>query len=499
MSELMPENSVLETEPAAILRAVLNTAVDAIITIDQRGVIRQANPATERLFGYSHAELIGRNISLLMPSPYREEHDGYLRNYLATGNAQIIGIGREVLGRHKSGTLIPVDLAVSESPYNGQRLFTGILRDMSDRKRIETALRRERHFAHDLESTANVIVLLLDSQGRVARFNAFMQHLSGYELSELRGRDWCAALLPAEAHPATRKLFADVVAGAIVDSHVCDILLRDGGRRTIAWAVRRILDSDAIVDGVLAIGTDITDLKATEVKLIQSERLAAIGQMVTGLAHESRNALQRARACLDMLELDAPEQSGQSELIRRAQHALDELQRLYDEVRNYAAPLKLEIESCDLAELCQETWESIQELHSAQQIRLRTELPPDLPTCRCDKSRLQQVLRNIFENACHASPPEGELTVTAVFGGDPESPELQLSIRDQGAGLTEDQALHIFDPFYTTKTKGTGLGMAIVKRIVEAHGGTIRVARPGNSTTGGAEIIFTLPLGRSHG
>ena len=128
------EKSLRDRE--ARLRAIIDTAVDAIITIDERGLIQSTNPATEKMFGYTSTELIGRNVSTLMPSPYREEHDGYLMRYLQTGEKRIIGIGREVSGRRKDGTVFPVELAVSEMHADGGR-FTGILHDTTRRKKLE--------------------------------------------------------------------------------------------------------------------------------------------------------------------------------------------------------------------------------------------------------------------------------------------------------------------------------------------------------------------------
>lgn len=122
------------------LRAILQTAVEGIITIDERGHIESINPAAERLFGYSAAEIAGQNVSLLMPSPYRQAHDGYLTRYLATGEARVIGIGREVLGQRKDGTVFPLDLSVSEVRLADRRLFTGFIRDITERKHLEKEL-----------------------------------------------------------------------------------------------------------------------------------------------------------------------------------------------------------------------------------------------------------------------------------------------------------------------------------------------------------------------
>jgi two-component system, LuxR family, sensor kinase FixL len=119
------------------LRAIVDGAVDAIVTIDDRGIIESVNPSTERLFGYARHELVGRNVSMLMPSPYREEHDEYLRRYLATGHARIIGIGRELIGRRKDGQTFPLHLSISEVHLEKGRLFTAIIHDISERRRLE--------------------------------------------------------------------------------------------------------------------------------------------------------------------------------------------------------------------------------------------------------------------------------------------------------------------------------------------------------------------------
>ncbi|MGO9984382.1 MAG: PAS domain S-box protein [Rhodomicrobium sp.] len=126
-----------ENEANARLREIVDNAVDGIITIDDRGSISSLNPAAQRLFGYSPEELIGQNVKILMPEPYHSEHDRYLRNYRETGERKIIGIGREVSGRRKDGTVFPLDLSVSEVRRGGQRIFTGIVRDISERKRVE--------------------------------------------------------------------------------------------------------------------------------------------------------------------------------------------------------------------------------------------------------------------------------------------------------------------------------------------------------------------------
>lgn len=126
-----------------ILAAIVASAVDGIIVIDASGRIEAFNPAAERLFGYTESEVLGRNVTLLMPSPYREEHDSYLARYLSTGDARIIGVGREVRGLRRDGTVFPLHLSVGEMTVDGERKFTGILHDLSSRVRLEEQLREQ--------------------------------------------------------------------------------------------------------------------------------------------------------------------------------------------------------------------------------------------------------------------------------------------------------------------------------------------------------------------
>ena len=154
------------------LRAILETAVEGIITIDERGHIDSFNPAAERLFGYAAAEVIGKNVSLLMPSPYRQQHDAYIGNYLRTGHAKIIGIGREVVGRRKDGTVFPVQLAVSEVRLPGRRLFTGFIHDLSERKQLErealdATTREQQRIGQDLHDGLGQQLAGIELMGRV--------------------------------------------------------------------------------------------------------------------------------------------------------------------------------------------------------------------------------------------------------------------------------------------------------------------------------------------
>lgn len=359
------ERSSLETRTqVAQYQAIMETAVDAIITIQTDGKILSVNPATCRMFGYLKEELIGLNISILMPAPYKDEHDGYLKKYLQTGKAAIIGVGRRVTGLKRDGIKFPIHLAVTEYSIGKERFFSGIIRDLSELERVQQ-------------------------------------------------------------------------------------------------------------------------------QLLQSARLAAIGQMVTGLAHESRNALQRAQACLDMLSLELEGQPDLRDLARRATVALKDLHRLYEEVRSYAAPIHLELRDCHLNTIWRKEWDNLEAVRGGHGIALEEELSCERTVCEVDVHRMEQVFRNILENAVYACGDSGCVHVHCSPTVLNDAPAVKIVISDDGTGLTPEAAEKIFEPFFTTKQKGTGLGMAIVRRIMEAHSGEVTAVGTENV---GSQITLVLPV-----
>lgn len=234
-------------------------------------------------------------------------------------------------------------------------------------------------------------------------------------------------------------------------------------------------------------------IEEARARLVQNERLAAIGQMVAGLAHESRNSLQRSHACLANLAIDVRDMPESLTLVRKTQAALDNLNSLLDEVRNYAAPIVLEKSPTNLESLVRETWTQITESHpEAGQIQFKCEKSNGFPAVmKLDRRRFGQVFWNLLENArfaCESSPAHKTIEVT--FEIDPESGKPTVEISDSGMGIASDDPAGVFEPFFTTKTKGTGLGLAICRRLVQAHHGEITVS---NAPDAGAVFTIALP------
>jgi PAS domain S-box-containing protein len=234
---------------------------------------------------------------------------------------------------------------------------------------------------------------------------------------------------------------------------------------------------------------DVTSRNRAEERARQAGRLAAIGETMAALVHESRNALQRSKASLEMLSLEVEDRPEALKLVARAQRAQEDLHRLYEEVRQWAAPLQLRRETCNLRDIWKEVWCLVNQARPSHAGRLEEEIECD-STCWVDRFAMSQAFRNILENAVEVSPAGAPVSVRCWSQSNGTGEEICVAISDQGPGLSPEQQRRIFEPFFTTKAKGTGLGMAIVQRIVQSHGGAIIASSPR-----GAQIEIRLPRG----
>ncbi|MGD9722940.1 MAG: ATP-binding protein [Pirellulales bacterium] len=381
-------------------------------------------------------------------------------------------------------------------PVNPDALRASMSR-LVEQRRTEAALResqqqlqRERDFAEQLIETVQTMVLLLDTAGKILSFNPYLTEVTGYQLNDVRGMDWVDLAVPPRYRAEVRQVLAELLARGQLSGYLSAVLTRSGNERFIQWSAKTLSDGQGNTIGVLASGQDFTNLKQAQERALQSERLAAIGQMMTGLAHESRNALQRSQACLEMLALEIEDRPAAVELVDRVQRAQKDLNTLYEEVRQYAAPIRLDREPTNLGHLWRETWSHLAAQHQPKNLRLCEEVGQVDLVCKIDRFAIGQVWRNILENAIQVSGERAVVTVRCAETTIDGAPAVQISFADEGPGMSADQRSRVFEPFFTTKTKGTGLGMAIAERIVSSHGGTIRAAERDGP---GAEIVVALP------
>jgi two-component system, LuxR family, sensor kinase FixL len=379
-------------------------------------------------------------------------------------------------------------------PINADALRLRVSRAVEQR-RLARAKERSDAVFRELVEVAECMIVMLRPDKTIADFSPFAETLTGYRAGEVLGRDYLELFVPPEDREAVAERNRRAVAGEPIRATEQQVVCRDGSARWVLENARFLRGFEG-GDVLLIVQHDIHERKIAQDRLLQSERLAAIGHMVTGLAHESRNALQRSQACLDMLALKVRDLPDALNLIARLQQAQDDLHRLFEDVRYYAAPIKLERREVDLSAVWRETWANLDTVRRGRPATLRECLGCADLRCEVDPFRLGQVFQNIFDNALSACTAPAAIVIACHAGRLDGQPAVRITIRDNGPGIGPEDRRKVFDPFFTTKTKGTGLGMAIVKRIVDAHGGRVAVADgdgPGNGP--GAEIVLILPRG----
>lgn len=256
------------------LRAIFDTAVEGILTIDEGGLIESMNPAAEKIFGAPAKNLIGQNINVLMPQPYKRNHDRYLANYLRTGHAKIIGIGREVVGQRRDGSVFPMDLSVGEVRLSGRRLFTGIVRDITERKQLEKEIieisdREQRRVGQDLH-------------------DGLCQHLAGIEL-------FCQSLEEDLMEQAPEK----AVQAREIARHVRDAITQTRG---LAHGLSPIdLDSDGLPNALRELAVNIENFAKVRCRVVLDETVSAIENSVAThlyriVQEATHNALRHGKA-----------------------------------------------------------------------------------------------------------------------------------------------------------------------------------------------------------
>jgi two-component system sensor kinase FixL len=325
--------------------------------------------------------------------------------------------------------------------------------------------------------------LRVDESGSIQGANPAAGSLFGVSPRELEGNHY-STLLPGFVDGPMRTLYErSRAAGGLdasprhADGHAIPVHLTISD---LGYAERK--------QYIIAV-RDFTAIRAAQQRLLASERLAAIGETMTALAHDSRNALQRIQSCLTLLQLRS-ESSEVQELIDDMQDAQDQLQRLYDEVNNFAAPMPLQIEEAELCELLDQTWQELSLNWRKKQLAFSCEDSTGGVRARIDPVRMEQVFRNLLENAIDASLPGGSIRAAVGLERVDGRPVVRLTLEDDGAGMPSDVRDRVFDLLFSTKDGGTGMGMAIARRIVHEHGGDIELdSRPGNGTT----VVVRLP------
>ena len=467
-----------------MLEAALQTAVGAIVIIDEGGLIRTINPATQRLFGYSESELIGQNVSLLMPEPFRSRHDGYLRHHLETGERKIIGIGRQVMGRRKSGAIFPIHLSVSAFTTDGRRYFTGIVHDLSA-QRGTGALREQALFEAIFKHLPDA-VLVVDAENKVVLCNPAVARVFGYAPEEMIGQG-TAVLYDTPAEYERLRGMETRLRKQEMPEPVTVRYRRKSGEGFPAETVASVLrDQDGQFIGLISLNRDISKQVVQDEALRKSQRMEAIGQLTGGIAHDFNNLLTIITGNHELLEMELDD-AEQLDLLARANDAAMMGARLTNRLLTFARRRRLDPVILDLNEQVLAMAELLRRT-LGEAIALGTLLAPRLWSVQADPSEVENAVLNLAINSRDAMPAGGKLVietsnvvleesdVVSEVGGEPGA-YVRLSVSDTGAGMSKTVLARVFEPFFTTKGpgKGTGLGLSVIYGFVKQSGGHVTV------------------------
>ncbi len=357
--------------------------------------------------------------------------------------------------------------------------------------RRNEAIREERDFNKSLVETAASIILLVDGDGRTIYSNPFTTAITGFKIVETQGQDWIETFVPEAQRMRVRRIFKSCVTGKMGQDAVFSIMTPQQEAMQFSWTSHVMTGAGGDVTGVLLIGHDITPLVEAQQRLLQSERLAAIGQTMASLSHEVRNELHSLQLGLLLLESQVTD-SAALKVIGRVKGIEGRLTRLFEDIRSFAAPIQLVRSTVSLAEIWRRAWTTATS-GDERRAELVEETGGEDFRLSVDVMRVEQVFRNLFDNSLAICPAPARITVCCSVVSRDENDFLSISIQDNGPGLSPEARKRVFEPFFTTKSVGTGLGMSISRRIIEAHGGDLQVGQ----NRDGAEFVIWLPWGEN--
>ena len=478
-----------------MLRALLDSAAQGVVALDEDGRIVLVNSLVEQMFGYSRAELLGEPLGKLIPGDLG--HRSSRHPQVGTPSRQMLvpAEGEYFYGRHKDGGEFPLEIALSDVQLHDERMSLALLTDVTHRLQIEQNLKKsEELYRSVVEDQVDLISRYTPEGIRTFANDAYCRFL-GHSREELIGRPLWEHVLP-EDQTRLRENFARLTRENPVLYYEHRDVTCQGKVVVNQWIDRAIFDSDGNVREYQSIGRDVTKQRATEERLSAAERLESIAMLAGGIAHDFNNLLTPILLYSENLQSRLKEGSIEANQVQQIHLAADRAKTLVRQILTFGRKgERIERQSAEVAAMVRDALQLIR-MTIPGNIRLETAIQEDCGVVTADPAELYQVLSNLCMNACHAMAHGGTLTVKAkkrdiVSDELPSGQYVEITVADTGEGISPTVMSRIFDPFFTTKGdgEGTGLGLSVVHGTVTDLGGSVKV-----ESTLGVGSIFTVFL-----
>ena len=468
---------------------LFETLQEGIYIATPDGRILDANPALVRMLGYeSKEDLLKRQVAEILIDPAER------KALMHQAETQPMEGGREVtLLRKDGGSIVCLNTAAAVRDNAGKIVrYQGAVMDITERREIERRLRQQQEFARRLVDNFPDMILVLDTNSQYTFVSPRCREILGYEPAELAALGFGHCAHPEEM-PSVRSLYDEIVSGKrTYETLEVRVRRKQGDLRRILFNFSPLSDEEGNIEGVVLSGRDVTDLKRLEEQLIQAEKLAAMGQMLAGVAHELNNPLTAVLGVTELLRERAPEDESFKRQLDLTHRQARRAARIVQNLLEFSRPASAQKKLLDVNNLIERTLQLHE--HSLRRNNIEVGFRPDtsLPGIVGDANQLIQVFLNLVTNAEQAIREvreAGRLQIRQGRSGD----RISITFQDDGVGIRPEALPRIFDPFYTTKRPGggTGLGLSICMSIIREHGGLIEAeALP----AGGSAFTVTLPV-----
>ncbi|MDQ6656333.1 MAG: CHASE3 domain-containing protein [Verrucomicrobiota bacterium] len=468
------------------IKSIIENILDGMITVDEQGVICSMNPAAEKMFGCINNEMIGHKFVKLVPKSYTADAEPVACGW--DDLARQTGSTTMAVGRTRRHATFPIEISLSEMTVDGKKLFVAMIRDVTERKRFEQEIDAEKeNLAVTLRSIGDGVITT-DVQGKIIMINKAAENLTGWESKEAIGQPLKSVFnvaidLAAQARAQNSGYRNEAQSILLSLPENATLISRDASEHVVEQVASPIRDSKNDVVGVVLVFRDITERQRNEAERRKADTLEQLGLLAGGIAHDFNNLLTAIIGNISLASLLLPPNDEMATRLNDAKNASLRARDLAQQLLTFArggAPIK---KTASIGKLIQDTVSfSLRGTHSRSEFTFAAGLWP----AEIDPGQISQVIGNLVVNADQAMPNGGTLKVACdnfVYNSDttPVVPDLmpgdyiRISIHDEGVGIPENYLKRIFDPYFTTKAKGNGLGLATTYSIMKNHNGLITV------------------------